>query len=164
MLENLNSRRNYVTEAPVRSILVLAFAMAAGYLAFESEFLRHFGAWYYVASPAVILLICAILWRTGLFFIGALVAYAASIAPYLIYYWTASRPEGLVILGHVLSMPGGAISLLLFAIGVRTYKLSGPLLTFALGFAGFGTGYLLVQIIICNTVLFCGPLSLKVFL
>ena len=74
--------------------------------------------------------------------------------------WNATRPEGLLGLGHLFSLPGAFIGVLVTAIVARKKAATHPFVLFLFGFVGLLVGYFLNQLVVCNTVMWCGPLSL----
>jgi hypothetical protein len=89
---------------------------------------------------------------------GASLTVAAAYLVYMMVNYTATQPEGLLGLGHLFSVPGGAIGHLLGIVLARRRAVAVPILT--LGALGWGLGFFLNQLVVCNTVMYCGPLSL----
>jgi hypothetical protein len=121
----------------------------------------YFGIWYYALTPAVILGLCALLQPAPGFLTGTSVAVAASMLTFMIINWVAVRPEGMLGLGHMLSLPGGVAASLGAALIARQGKMFRPLPLFVLGIAGYGAGYFINQLVVCNTLMWCGPFSMK---
>ncbi len=74
--------------------------------------------------------------------------------------WSAERPEGLLALGHLTSLPGAAIGIVLALLVAR--RIQTPALILLAAFSGLLTGFFVNQLVVCNTVMWCGPLSLPV--
>ena len=120
----------------------------------------YVGLWYYLLVPLVILGLSARLKPQPLFLLGASIALSITFVFYLRINWQASRPEGLLGLGHLFSLPGALIGSLIVA---RAMKYSSSVSCLSSGFMGFGSlglGYFANQLLVCNTVFWCGPLSL----
>lgn len=123
----------------------------------------YVGIWYYIAIPAVTYLITLPFQPKPYFLTGLALATQLTYAPYFYHHLFSVRPEGLIGLGHLFSLPGLIIGVLVSGfifnkVAVRTfYRMAGafiiPLLCF-----------LLNQLIVCNTKMYCGgliwPLSL----
>ncbi|MFT3959834.1 hypothetical protein [Propionivibrio sp.] len=122
----------------------------------------YLGLWYYIAVPTLILGVCIAIRPAPLFLSGTAVVIAASMVALMAVNWTQSSPEGLLGLGHIFSLPGAVIATVIVASVARKKCLSQPIALFLLGLGGYGTGYFLNQLVVCNTVMWCGPLSLSI--
>ncbi|UWX04228.1 hypothetical protein H1235_02575 [Pseudoxanthomonas sp. NC8] len=120
----------------------------------------YVGLWYYLAVPAVALGLTALLRARPLFLSGASLAVAITLLAYMCINWRAARPDGLVALGHLFSLPGAAVGLLLAAVPVRRAR--HPLAALLLGLGGLLGGFLANQLVVCNTVMWCGPFSMDI--
>ncbi len=118
------------------------------------------GVWYSLLAPAAAIALSAVLRAPPLFTAGAAVALAVTFAGYWAWALSLSRPEGLLGLGHLFSLPGAAIGLLAGAWFARRKSSASAAFVAALAFTL--TGFMLNQLVTCNTVLWCGPLSLPV--
>jgi hypothetical protein len=142
--------------------LATAVALATLILVLAKDDALYLGLWYYVAVPIGVLGICAAFQLAPFFLFGTSFAVASSMLAVMSVNWTASRPEGLLGLGHLFSLPGAFVGAIAAAFITRKRQVANPFLAFLLGVAGFGTGYFLNQLLICNTVMWCGPLSLPI--
>ena len=95
-----------------------------------------------------------------LFLFDAASATAISMLAVMSVNWNATRPEGLLGLGHLFSLPGAFIGVLVTAIVAKKKVATHPFVLFLFGFGGLLVGYFLNQLVVCNTVMWCGPLSL----
>lgn len=117
------------------------------------------GLKHYFVPPIAILVLCA-LTRPGPFFLaGVAVSVAITFFIYFSINWVAVRPDGLLGLGHIFSLPGLLLGAVSSAIAQRK-RLSSPISAFLLGIAGACGGFLLFQLSLCNALMYCGPLSL----
>ncbi|MGA4321772.1 hypothetical protein [Ectopseudomonas hydrolytica] len=148
------SRSNDILLAAIVSLAVVWLALING----DALYL---GIWYYFAVPIVILGACAALNPAPLFLTGTSLGIAISLLCVMSVNWGASRPEGLLGLGHLFSLPGAIISAILTASLVKRKFGNRPLMALSLGLSGLLIGYFINQIIVCNSVMWCGPLSLS---
>jgi hypothetical protein len=138
---------------------IVAFAMAA-FVLIEGDAL-YIGLWYYLFVPFAILGLCAIIRPKPFFFFGASLALSITFISYLLINWGASRPDGLLGLGHLFSLPGALIGVLIAASISKRHVFVGSPLATIVGFLGVSLGFLSNQLLVCNTVMWCGPLSLS---
>lgn len=115
----------------------------------------YVGVWYYLAVPAAALGLGLILRSPPFFLTGSVIASALTLAIYMLL--NRQQAE----LGHLFSLPGAAAGLLLAGLASKA-KRSLPL-SFCLGLFGLLVGFLLNQLVICNWVMWCGPLSWSPF-
>lgn len=120
----------------------------------------YVGLWYYSVVPVVLLGLCAALRAKALFLFGASLALSMTFIFYMVANWHASRPEGLLALGHLFSLPGAVVGALIAAVLLRRHASTGPAFALIIGFAGIVVGFFINQLLVCNTVMWCGPLSL----
>ena len=120
----------------------------------------YLGLWYYFVVPAVLLGLSAALRAKPLFLLGASLAISITLIVYMTVNWRAARPEGLLGLGHIFSLPGAAVGALIAVVLLRRHTSAGSALALVFGFAGVAVGFLINQLLVCNTVMWCGPLSL----
>ena len=149
------SRANDTFIATFISLIVIFISLTKG----DALYL---GTWYYFTVPAIILSLCAIIKPAPLFLTGASLGIAITILCVMSVNWNASRPEGLLGLGHIFSLPGAIIGVLLAAKKARGQFIQLPYTSLSMGLGGILIGYLINQTIICNTVMWCGPLSLTI--
>jgi hypothetical protein len=144
------------------ALLAAAVALAmVSFVLFKGDAL-YLGLWYYLAVPIAVLSICAAFRLAPYFLFGTASAIAISMLAVMSINWRASRPEGLLGLGHVFSLPGALVGAMAVAFVARKLRIANPLVAFLFGLAGFGVGYFFNQILVCNTVMWCGPLSLPI--
>ena len=137
---------------------VIAFALAS--FAFFKGDALYMGLWYYAVVPLVILGICASLRTAPLFLSGASLAIAITILSIMSVNWHRTRPEGLLGLGHLFSLPGAIVGVLLAGALSKRKSVLTPFSAFLFGFGGLLGGYFANQFVVCNTVMWCGPFSL----
>jgi hypothetical protein len=138
--------------------LTIAAAVLA-FVAFKGDAL-YLGNWYYIAVPLITLGVCAAIRPAPLFLSGVELAIASSMIALMSVNWRAARPDGLLGLGHIFSLPGAFIGVVATAYVARKLQIVRPFGAFLLGLGGFGGGYLLNHLLLCNTVMWCGPMSL----
>ena len=122
----------------------------------------YLGTWYYFAVPAIILSLCAAIRPAPLFLTGASLGIAITLLCVMSVNWSSSQPEGLLGLGHVSSLPGAIIGVLLAAVKAKKKHITLPYTSLSIGLGGLLIGYLINQIVVCNTVMWCGPLSMPI--
>ena len=120
----------------------------------------YLGLWYYFVVPVILLGPCTALRAKPLFLFGASLALSITLIFYMAVNWRAARPEGLLGLGHVSSLPGALLGAIIAAVLLRRYVSASQVFALLAGFAGFIVGFFINQLLICNTVMWCGPLSL----
>jgi hypothetical protein len=119
----------------------------------------YLGLWYYVAVPLSVIGSAALVRPGGWFLIGVAVTLSFS---FLAYQWiqlTGNRPEGLLGLGHVFSVPGAFIATLGAAIVARLRSWRSALYSFLAGLCASAAGFLIAQLVVCSTLMYCGMLS-----
>ena len=128
---------------------VLAYVLANG----DSLYL---GIWYYFAAPAAMVLIA--LWlRVGPYFaLAASIGLALTYLPYFYVQLTAARPEGLLGLGHMFSVPGAALGLITAASVLKRAKQPGKLEIVVFGSTLVLAGFGIANLALCNSMLYCG--------
>ena len=120
----------------------------------------YVGLWYYLVVPAVALGLAAALRAKPLFLSGTSLALTITLLAYMPINWRAVRPEGLLGLGHLCSLPGAGVGIVLGAFLAK--RVQHPLIVAVLGFLGLLSGFFINQLIVCNTVMWCGPLSMSI--
>lgn len=140
--------------------IVIALAMVA-LVAVKGDAL-YLGLWYYIAVPVIVLGVCAAIRPAPLFLSGVELAIAISMLALMSVNWGAVRPEGLLGLGHIFSLPGAFVVVVTTAFVARKLQIVRPFPAFLLGLGGCGGGYFLNQLLVCNTVMWCGPISLPI--
>jgi hypothetical protein len=119
----------------------------------------YLGIWYYLIVPTVVIGLCTAIRPAPMFRTGTALAITTSFLSFMSINWSAAKPEGLLGLGHIFSLPGGVMGAVSVAIVARRMAGASPWAQFLLGFGGFGLGYFMNQLVICNTVMWCGVLS-----
>ncbi|MBB2497489.1 hypothetical protein [Aquipseudomonas ullengensis] len=147
---NLTLRTDAITTA-----LAIAFFMAITLAKGDVLFI---GYWYYAAVFLGIFILSALVKAKPLFISGAVLAAGLAFGVYIRANWVPVTTNDLLALGHVFSLPGAAVGLLVFGVVSRFSTRNKPALAFAAGFLGFGIGFLANQAILCSTVLYCGAL------
>lgn len=119
----------------------------------------YVGLWYYFAVPLVILGVSAAFKLTSSFYTGVSTAIAISFIIYLNINWTAERPDGLLGLGHIFSLPGAFLLVMITAYLLKRKNNRLPAQNLILGFFSFALGFFLNQIVLCNSLMYCAVLS-----
>lgn len=115
----------------------------------------YIGIWYYIAIPAMAFLL-TLPFKPQKYFLSSIsIVILLTYIPYYYYNLTAKQPEGLLGLGHLFSLPGLAIGIILAGIYLSG-KVQTQLYTFSIGFAFSIFGFFINQIFVCSTVLYCG--------
>ena len=117
----------------------------------------YIGLWYYIVIPVVAFTLTFPFKTKELFLTGTSIAIQLTIIPYLYINITAERPGGLLGLGHLFSLPGLAVGIIVGSIYVKN-KYKKPYIMLSIGFVASLSGFLINQIIICNTLMYCGNL------
>jgi hypothetical protein len=118
------------------------------------------GIGYLVAVPVVVLVPGLILRAPALFLTGTTATAVATLLIYMKIMSSLDHTEGMFALGHVFSMPG-----MLVGAGVSAWllryrvKASLPWIAAGIGFLGAALGFMVAQMIVCNTLMYCGALS-----
>lgn len=120
----------------------------------------YIGIWYYLVVPTAAIAIGVMASAKPLFLLGTSLAVSVTLLIYAAVNLSLARPEGLLALGHLFSLPGAAAGTLIGAFLSR--RLSRPISVLALGFAGTLVGFLLNQLVVCNTLMWCGAFSLPI--
>ncbi|KAE9647788.1 hypothetical protein EJA70_03660 [Pseudomonas sp. PB103] len=135
--------------------LVLVYAAIAGNT-------LYFGYWYLVGAPALIVLPGLILRARSLFLTGTTAAAIMTLLIYMAAITHLGRDGGLVGLGHLFSLPGMFVGASVAAWLLRgRVNASLPWLVAGFAFLGASLGFMIAQMIVCNTVMYCGALSLE---
>ena len=142
--------------------IAIAVALAMVVLVIIKGDALYLGLWYYIAVPVVILGLCSAFRPAPLFLFGVASAIAVSMLALMSVNWRAVRPEGLLGLGHIFSLPLALVIALGTAFFARKKQITRPFISFLLGLGGYGGGYFINQLVLCNTVMWCGPLSLPI--
>ncbi|MDP1892525.1 MAG: hypothetical protein Q8K87_00075 [Hydrogenophaga sp.] len=113
---------------------------------------------YPVIAPIVTLQFCSWANVRPYYLSGVAVIVYLSMLIYLSINWFSSNPEGFLVIGHLLSLPGLVIGSIALAkwdhVGTHGHAAS-----LFLGTVGAGIGFLVAQTLACNTVIYCGWIS-----
>ncbi|MGB0132466.1 hypothetical protein [Dokdonella sp.] len=118
------------------------------------------GLWYYLVVSASALGLAAALRTKPLFLCGTSLAVATTFVAYMLVNWRAAHPEGLLVLGHMSSLPGAVIGLILGVIAAR--RTQHPATVLMLALMSILGGFFINQVVVCNTLIWCGPLSMDI--
>lgn len=137
--------------------LVLVYASSGGNT-------LYLGFWYLIGVPVVMLLPGLILRSRALFLTGTTAAAVVTLLVYMAIVSSSGRDGGLVGLGHLFSVPGmvvgTSVSAWLLRFRVNT---SLPWIVASFAFLGAGFGFMIAQVIVCTTAMYCGALSMGVW-
>lgn len=134
--------------------LLLAYAASAGNA-------LYLGYWYVLGVPIMMLIPGLILRARALFLTGTTAAVVGTLVIYMALISNAGREGGLMGLGHLFSVPGMLVGATVSAWLLKfRLKASLPWIVAGIAFLSVGFGFLICQVIVCNTVMFCGALSL----
>jgi hypothetical protein len=122
----------------------------------------YLGLWYYIAVPVVLLGTVSVLKPAPLFLFGTTAAMAASMIVVMSVNWHAAHPEGLLGLAHLFSLPGAFVVVWGTAFAMRKKRTFDNPAYFLMGLGSFGIGYFINQLVLCNTYVWCGPLSFPI--
>jgi len=138
-------------------IIFIAIALSSIVTVLVIGDFMYIGIWYYLAIPIVAYLLSLPFKPQNFFLTGIILTILLSYIPYFYYNITAQRPEGLLGLGHLFSLFGLALGILVagFYLKGKTLKPWSVLtISFAISFSGF----FLNQLVVCNTLMYCGKL------
>ncbi len=137
--------------------LVLIYASTAGNA-------LYLGYWYLVGVSAIALLPGLISRAPALFLTGTTAAVSLTLLIYMSVISSLGRDGGLMGLGHLFSVPGMFIGTSISAWLLR-FRLNASLgwIIAGVAFVGAGLGFMIAQVIVCNTVMFCDELSYRFY-
>src|SRR6185436_628801 len=118
----------------------------------------YIGVWYYLAVPAVAIALFYALKSPAYFISGATLALSFTFLAYWLVQFQPGRPEGLLGLGHVFSVPGALLGLLIARYAVKVLPDIGAIWTSSLALIGCAIGFAAAQLVMCNTYMWCGPI------
>lgn len=118
------------------------------------------GAWYLIGVPLITLIPGLIFRVPALFLTGTTAAAITTLLIYISLMSSMGREAGLVGLGHLFSIPGMLVGTCL-SIWLLKYRVMAtlPWVVASVAFLGAGLGFLFAQMIVCNTLMYCGALS-----
>lgn len=121
------------------------------------------GLGYLVAVPTVTLIPGLILRAPTLFLTGTTVTAIATLLIFMKIMSSLDHTEGMLALGHMFSVPGmltgAGVSAWLLRYRVKTRL---PWIVAGIGVLGAALGFMVAQMVVCNTLMYCGALSLGV--
>nr|WP_286947410.1 hypothetical protein [Pseudomonas sp. UBA6718] len=139
--------RDLTIALSLTSILLCVILFLGDYL--------YIDIWYYLAIPIATQGLGLLLRCPPWFLTGSTIGAICTLLTYAFINY--QRAEGLLVLGHLFSLPGAAAGVLVSAVISR--KLRTPSAAFLLGLGGLLLGFGVNQLVICNTLMWCGPLS-----
>lgn len=116
------------------------------------------GTWYYVLTWLGLVGILQIAKAPSFLTTGAALALAASFLFYWVWQASLPQPEGLLGLGHLLSLPGLGISAVIAAIIARRFQMPSWA-ALATGLLACCSGFAIAQLVVCQSMLCCASLS-----
>jgi len=120
----------------------------------------YLGVYYYLVSFAILATIFYLAKAKPAFSFAISFIYVSSVIIYMTFNWFTDKPEGLLGLGHTFSMPGFVVGLILSLIYIKRSKQESNINVFFIGALTTTIGFLINQLIICNTFFDCGAFSL----
>lgn len=149
--------RDDLVSSMVLIALVLVYASSGGNT-------LYLGFWYLIGVPVVMLLPGLILRSRALFLTGTTAAVVVTLLVYMVIVSSSGRDGGLVGLGHLFSVPGMVVGTSVSAWLLR-FRVNASLKWIVAGFAflGAGFGFMIAQVIVCTTAMYCGALSMGVW-
>ena len=140
--------------------IALAFGLGAALLAAVFIFgdPAYLGPWYYVLAWCGLVGLIQLTKAPPLSTLGAAVALTSTFLGYSAWQASLVRPEGLLGLGHLFSLPGLALAAVAAALYARR-RTQPPASAFAMTFFGCCDGFGLAQLVVCRTAVYCGPIS-----
>lgn len=115
------------------------------------------GLWYYTLVLLGTFTLARLVKPKPLFITGGIAAACLSFSLYIYANWTPAPTHDLLGLGHLCSLPGAAIGLLIGAVISRRTQQSSTA-AFVTGISGFGLGFAVNQAVLCSTVMSCRAL------
>lgn len=122
------------------------------------------GAWYYIAVPVVVIGAAVSLEVGPLFVFGTACALTLTYVPYWYFQASSARPEGLLGLAHMFSLPGSLIGLAVADRVLRRLEAKRSFVLFTVGAVATFLGFLLVEFSACAMRVYCGPTAAHLLL
>lgn len=140
--------------------ITLALGLGAALLAAVFIFgdPAYLGPWYYALAWCGLVGLIQITKAPPLATLGAATALAVTFLGYWAWQASLPRPEGLLGLGHLFSLPGFALAAVVAALYSRRRGLK-PVTAFAITFIACCAGFGAAQFAVCRTAMYCGPIS-----
>jgi len=146
----------------VTRTLDIAFALGLGAVLLTAVFFfgdpAYLGPWYFLLAWGGVIGLIQLGKAPPLSTLGAATALAVTFLGYWAWQASLPRPEGLLGLGHLFSLPGLALAAVIVAVLARRRGLR-PAGAFAATFAASIAGFAIAQLIVCRTALYCGAIS-----
>ncbi|MCY1410284.1 hypothetical protein D9M71_256500 [compost metagenome] len=142
--------RNYLIVSFLVWVLVYLILGVKGDLLFV-------GMWYCFSFPAFLFLLAAFFKPVSPFCSGVSVGTCITFLFYFYRAWNSGPADGLLGLGHVFSVPGILVGILMA--GILQRHLKGALQRFSVSLFMVLIGFFFAQIALCNSVLWCGPFT-----
>ena len=116
---------------------------------------------YFLIVSSVFFAVCASLRAKPLFLSGSCLTLCITNFPYSAYAISTSdiNSSGFVVMSQVTSTVGGLAGAIIASALLRRYAYAGATMALFVGFAGVSVGWFTTQLTICNTVMWCGPLT-----
>lgn len=123
--------------------------------------LMYIGIWYYLAIPIAAFMVTAFFKPSSFYLSGIGLAIFTTYIPYYWYNLTVTNPDALLGLGHVFSLPGLFIGFIFTAAYLKN-KNQSIYFTAVFGYSISLMGYTINQLIICNSLMYCGSLISRI--
>lgn len=114
----------------------------------------YVGLWYYAVVLAIGVLLGAISSSRPLFVTGVVSAIDLTLLFYA--YHNSSLREGMLVLGHLLSMSGAIVGILVSAGFIRKLEVVNGFAVFGFSIVGVLLGFSIAQFFVCNSLVSCG--------
>jgi len=121
----------------------------------------YVGIWYYLGIPIIAFILTAFFKPSSFYLTGIGLAIFITYIPYYWHNLAATNPEGLIGLGHLFSLPGLLIGIVFSAIYLKNKNKSVYFVT-SLGFSVSLVGYAINQLIVCNSLMYCGSFLTRI--
>jgi hypothetical protein len=112
------------------------------------------GSWYYAITLFAGLVLGTVFYPKPFFLCGVISALVFSLWLYVQHNVSSVRPEGLLVLGHMFSLPGAFLGLIISALIIKNIHTSHAM-TFTLSVIGVLVGFFINQAIVCSTLMHC---------
>jgi hypothetical protein len=120
----------------------------------------YMGLWYYIVIPVFAFVAVEACQPRVLFRSGIALGISVTFIVYLSINWFNDNPDGLLGLGHLSSLPGIAVGFLLAVLSLRKQKKMASTLVYFSAFLSVLMGFVVNQVALCNSLMFCGVLTI----